>query len=153
MNRIKQLFGDSSMSFEEFSAAAKEAHLLILEGDEGSYVPASREAELLGELSAARDAHQSELSRIRAESAFRQALVLSGAHNPELAMRAVDISDLEGDDIYKAAETKAAALREAEPYLFRTVGAPVSTGAVHGSVVTDTDTMSDAEYYRHINLK
>lgn len=155
MHRIEKLFGGTSMSFEEFSAAAKAAEILILEGKEGSYVPVSREAELLGEIEKAKETHRRDLSRVRAESAVREALLRSGAHNPSIALRAIDLSDMDGDSdgLFSAAEAKAAALRTAEPYLFRTEGVTVSTGASHGTTLPDTDSMSDSEYYRHINLK
>ena len=155
MNRIEQLFGTSKLDFAEFSAAMKEAGLLILEGTEGSYIPAAREGELLGELDAARETHRAELSRVRAEGAVREALIRSGAHNPAVAIRAMDLSVLDGDSdsLYSSAEALAAELRAAEPYLFRIEGSAVSTGAFHGSGITDTEQMSDIEYYRHINLK
>lgn len=155
MHRIEKLFGTSKLDFAEFSAAMKDARLLILEGDETSYVPASREGELLGEIASVKESHKAELSKLRAESAFREALIRSGAHNPALALRAVDLSDLDGssDAVYTAAEAKAVSLRQSEPYLFRNEGTPVSTGGSHGTGSTDTDAMSDAEYYRHINLK
>lgn len=155
MNRLEKLFGGAAVTFDEFSAAAKEAGFLVLEGDEGSYVPASREAELLGELEKAREDYKRDVSRLRAEGAVREALIKSGAHNPDVALRAVDISAVGGDEagVYLAAETAVSALRSAEPYLFRAEGVTVSTGAAHGTSVPDTEQMSDVEYYRHINLK
>ena len=155
MNRLEKLFGTTRLDFAEFSAAVKDAGLLILEGTEDSYIPASREAELLADIAAEKEAHKVQLSRLRAEGAVREALIRSGAHNPDVALRAVDLSDLDGsaDSVYTAAEAKAASLKSSEPYLFRSEGPSVSTGASHGTGVADTDLMSDSEYYRHINLK
>ena len=155
MNRIEKLFKGGSLDFAEFSEAMKDAGLLILEGSEGSYIPAARESELLSDLASAKETHRSEISKLRKEAAVREALIKSGAHNPAVALCAMDLSDLDGDSdaLYTAAEAKAAKLRSAEPYLFRTESAVLSTGASHGTGVADTDMMSDSEYYRHINLK
>jgi len=154
MKKLEKLFGGASLNFEQFAAAIGEAGLSVMEGGADAYVPASREAELLSELENTRQAHRSDIARIRAEGAVREALVKTGAHNPAFALRAMDLSDLDGnaEDIYSAAEAKAAMLRMSDPYLFRSEAVPVSTGAPHGQSFTDTDSMSDADYYRHIRL-
>lgn len=143
MTGIENIFGGERLSFEEFAAAARDAGISV----EGN---ADREAELVRQLEAEREKHREELAGVRAKSALREELLRGGAYNPTLAIRAVDPSDMTGDDeqLRSAAAEKIKRLRASEPYLFRGAETTaVTTGLAHAGARLDEDDLSDSEYY------
>lgn len=153
MSKIDDIFAGRALSRDEFEAALADSGLVILEDVEGGYVSSSK---VRSDMQSEREKFSDELRRVRAEGILREALVRSGAHNPALASRAIDMDSITGDEaaMITAAESKVATLRSTDPYMFREERAQViSTGAPHGTSSVDTDMMSDSEYYRHIRMK
>ena len=156
MSKIDDIFAGRALSREEFEAALADSGLVLLDDVDGGYVPSSRERELESEMESERERFSAELKKVRAEGILRETLIRSGAHNPALASRAIDMGTIVGDEasMISAAESKVASLKASDPYMFREVGTEViSTGASHGVSSVDTDMMSDSEYYRHIRMK
>lgn len=151
MTDFEKIFRGEKLSCEEFTAAANAAGINISGASE-------REAELIGRLESERERYKSALADIRAKSAVREALLRGGAYNPALALGAIDISDMEGDDasLARAAEEKTARLRASDPYLFRASRTfePLSTGLSHVGEQKESDDLTDGEYYSRLkNLK
>lgn len=156
MSKIDDIFAGRALNREEFEASLADAGLVLLDNVEGGYVPSSRERELTSEMTSQRERFECELKKVRAEGILRETLIRSGAHNPTLASRAIDMETVDGDEaaMLSAAEAKVASLKASDPYMFRdSVGEVISTGAYHGTASTDPDMMSDSEYYRHIRMK
>jgi len=113
-------------------------------------------------LTALENAHREALSQVRLEGEVRYILARKGAKNPDLAAKTVDLSKVQvtQDGIFGVEEAVERLIRS-DPYLFGTempahafsgklVVGESSTGAVHGSVSRDPESMSDAEYYRTV---
>ena len=147
---IGELFNGQALTVEEFEDVMQQAGL--------SLTKAGREEELCSALEREREAHGEELRRLRAESALRYELIREGAQNPDIAASAIGVEGICGDDREMAAEahTRVAELKRSDPYMFRVAGmrgATYSTGAQHGTAATDTDSMSDSEYYSFIGKR
>lgn len=114
----------------------------------------SAAAALAAQLEAERARHAEEIAQLRAEGALREALIRGGAYNPALALGAIDLTDMEGDErtLRLLAEQKTAALRGSDPYLFRAQSSTGSTGARHGASGDDTDDLTDSEYYSRLRM-
>ncbi len=157
MKNIRELFGEGALSGEEFESLLEREGLVLMDAVEGGYVPASRERELEEKFSAERQGFEKTLAEQRARSALKLELTRRGAHNPNLAAVAIGLDGLGGDEaeLTSAAARKVASLMESEPYMFASgeASAVVSTGAPHARGAVDTDSMSDADYYRYVQSK
>lgn len=117
----------------------------------------------------AMDEHRAALTKMRCDFALEQLYQSSGAHNPAILARLIDIG--EGDIVIgeggipdvSAVKDKIDVLRREQAYLFRTEPAQsvpaaepsrASTGMRLG-VITQTDPaqMDDASYYRAVMAK
>jgi len=149
---IKELFGEGSLSGEEFAERLAEAGLVILEGRECDYVPVSRAEALASELQSVRADFEERLSLQRASSALKLELTRYGAINPALAESVVGYDGICGsdEDVRLAAEGKVKRLMESDPYMFVSKTEPsFSTGCSHAGSAADPDSMSDSEYYSY----
>ncbi len=157
MKSIKDLFGSSSLSGEEFGALLQREGLVLLEDLEGGYIPAGRERELQERFGTERASFEKTLAEHRARAALQLELVKRGAHNPTLAAAALGIEGMSGDEatLMEAASRRVTSLMESEPYMFRSVepSPTVSTGTRHGRGAVDVDSMSDADYYRYMSAQ
>lgn len=155
---ICDVFGDGAITADEFRAALASGGIELRDVSDGGYVPASRERELLDEISAERARHEGEIAAVRAESALVGELVRRGAHNPGMTAKAIGIGGMAGncENVNAEAASRVAELMRSDPYLFKGTGsgedAVVSTGASHGGASSDPDSMSDVEYYSRMKL-
>ncbi|MBE6598947.1 MAG: hypothetical protein E7638_05845 [Ruminococcaceae bacterium] len=127
---IKALFGDGSLSFEEFSSRAEGAGLRI------------------GDLAESEAAHRRELDGVHIAHALENVLEKAGAKNGELVKRALDMNGVRVEDgRVVGLNEQIEALQTSDPYLFRERES-ARTGAEHGGASHDPDGLSDAEFYR-----
>ncbi len=94
--------------------------------------------------------HEATLAKALVDGEVRYQLARMGARNPALAAKALDLSGVtvEGETV-GGVEALVKGLMASDPYLFGSwsAGGERSSGAVHGEVTRDPDTLSDREYY------
>ncbi|MBQ8186622.1 MAG: phage scaffolding protein [Clostridia bacterium] len=135
---LKELFGDGRLSFEE---------LMVKLTDAGAE---------FGDLAAVRAEYDGKITDLKKNFALERELERAGVKNRALMERVLDHGKISVDeDGVHGISEQIEALRESDPYLFETaaqpqqnMASPVKWGAHHGNDVPDTDSMSDAEYYK-----
>ena len=127
---IKNLFGGEALSYDEFVRRAGEAKLAF------------------GDLAEAETRHRQELDGVRIDFALERSLEKAGAKNAGIVKRSLDLAAVTVEDgVVKGIDEQLAALRQSDPYLFRDRDTS-STGAPHGASPQNSDSLSDAEFYR-----
>ena len=162
MEKLKDIFGGRSMTYEEFRAALEaDGSVKLADLSAGGYVDRGRLDRLSAELERERQEsareleelrlrYQRDMSAARLESAVDLALYAAGAKNPRLTRAAIDMSALRpGPEGVDGLAEQIDALRASDGYLFgdeRPVPR-LNTGARHAQPEADPSEMSDAEYY------
>lgn len=141
MADISEIFGDGRLSYDEFVMKAGEL---------------GREIGDLGEL---RRSYETELLSVKRNAALERELDRSGAKNRSLITKVIDLDSVKVDEdgVHGIAE-QISALRESDPYLFDDAPKPSEekahilfrTGMEHRSEPLDSDSLSDADFYRQI---
>lgn len=155
MDWLDELFGGKALTYEDFSSALEKSGKKLGDISGGDFIPASREAELLGEIESLKSHFEEQVQAVRAEAALKSELIRQGAYNPEAAAAIIVKDGIQWDsnDIKSEVAARVEALKSSDSYLFHSSGDSFSTGAAHAAASVDTDSMSDSEYYRHIRLK
>lgn len=162
MEKLKEIFGGRSLTYDELQAAiAADGRVKLCDLSEGGYVDRAKWDRLNGELTRARERAEKELGELRdrwqrdvsaarLQSEVDLALYAAGAKNPRLVRAALDMSVLRpGPDGVEGLREQIDALRASDGYLFGEERSlpRFDTGAAHGAVAADPAEMSDADYY------
>lgn len=139
MADLSEIFGESKLSYDEF---------LIKAGELGAEIGDTREL---------RQAFTEELNAVKRSSALERELDKAGAKNRDLITKIIDMTTVSVDDdgVHGIAE-QLSSLRESDPYLFENASVgqklprTMRTGMPHGHEPLDTDSLSDADYYKNI---
>ncbi len=127
---IKSLFGEEALSYGEFVRRAGEAKVRI------------------GDLSEAEEAHKKEMDGLCISHALDRSLERLGAKNGELVKRAINLDSVSVENgKVVGLDEQLSALQASDPYLFRE-RETTRTGTEHGQSFRDTDSMSDADFYK-----
>ena len=133
MADLRDLFGNASLTYEEFLAKAGEAGAEI------------------GDTAALRADYESRIRDLRCSAALERALDGASAKNRDRLSKLIDFSAVTVDDegVHGVSE-QVNALRRSDPYLFETAPAPrqIVTGLPHEGAAADPDSLSDDEYYK-----
>lgn len=128
--KIQKLFGEEALSYTEFMRRAEESGMRV------------------GDLTETEAAHQKELRNVYIAHELERGLEKFGAKNGALVKKAMDMDAVRVENgKVSGVNEQLEALFASDPYLFRE-REPVHTGAEHGSSAKDTDSMTDAEFYR-----
>lgn len=135
---LKELFGDSRLSFEELMVRCAESGVEM------------------GDLASVRAEYDGRITALKKNFALERELEKAGVKNRALMERVLDQEKItvDEDGVHGIGE-QIAALKESDPYLFepslpKADPMPVKWGASHGRDVPDTDSMDDGEYYRTV---
>lgn len=139
MADISEIFGSEKLSYDEFLIKASEL------GSE------------FGDVGEVRRAYESEILSVKRAAALERELDKSGAKNRGLITKIIDLDSIEvdGDEVHGIAE-QISALRESDPYLFDNSPASpaqvrsIHTGIPHRHETVDSDSLSDADFYKQI---
>lgn len=127
---IQKLFGDEALSYAEFMSRAEQSGMRI------------------GDLAETEAAHQKELDGVHIAHELERGLEKFGAKNGALVKKAIDMSTVRVENgKVSGLNEQLEALFASDPYLFRE-REQTRTGAEHGSSAIDTDSMTDAEFYK-----
>lgn len=139
MTDIAKLFGDGSLTYEEFSKKIAEC------GVE------------LGDVAEVRRGYEDRITQMRCTNALEREMERAGVINTALVSKLIDLDKITADDdgVHGIGE-QIASLRESDPYLFvpekKTTLRALMTGARHSTESVDHDKMSDADYYKSVKL-
>lgn len=160
MEKLKEIFGDRSLTYEQFQAALElDGTVRLADLGSGGYVDRGKLDRLRAELEREREEARRELEELsaryqrdmdaaRLRSQVDLALYEAGAKNPRLVRSAIDLSALKpGPGGPEGLREQIEALRESDGYLFGETGPRLVTGARHAAPETDPAELTDAEYY------
>lgn len=139
MPDISEIFGNESLSYEEFSKRL------------------SKEGMEFGDLAQLRRGYEDKILEIRCMSALERSLEKSGAKNIPLVTRLINMEGITADEegVHGITE-QLDALKESDPYLFESDKKPtlraVFSGGSHNGDGADPEKMSDADYYKRVKL-
>lgn len=154
MELFKDVFSSDALTYEEFSDRLSEAGMDLSELAAKKDASDKRETELLEKLHDLETKHETELKTARAEGLLMAELIRQGALNPSLAAKVIDLDGLEtAEDLQSEISGRVSSLRQSEPYLFISYKDAGATGLRHGTTHTDTDSMSDFDYYSKYRFK
>ena len=162
MEKLKEIFGGRSLTYEQFQAALElDGTVKLADLSGGGYVDRGKLDRLTAELRRREEEseraleelsarYERELTETRLRGAVDMALWEAGAKNPRIARAALDLGALKpGPGGVEGLREQIEALRASDGYLFgETARLPrVMTGAAHQREETDPSEMTDAEYY------
>lgn len=139
MADLSEIFGSGKLSYDEF---------LIKAGEMGSEI---------GDIGELRQSYENELKSVKRNAALERELDRAGVKNRALITKVIDMDSVSVDEdgVHGIAE-QLTSLRESDPYLFEderqhSQSAPhIRTGMTHRSEPLDSDSLSDADFYRQI---
>lgn len=139
MADLSEIFGDTKLSYDEF---------LVKVGEFGAEIGDTREL---------RQCYEEELREIRRSSALERELDRAGARNRGIISKVIDMNAVTVDeDGVHGIREQLDALRASDPYLFDTAQSSptqprtLRTGMPHGHEPLDSDSLSDADYYKNV---
>ena len=162
MEKLKEIFGGRSLTYEQFQAALElDGTVKLADLSGGGYVDRAKLDRLTAEMRRRREEseremeelsarYERELTETRLRSAVDLALCEAGAKNPRVARAALDLGALKpGPGGVEGLREQIEALRASDGYLFADAGSlpRVMTGPPHRREETDPSEMTDAEYY------
>ena len=141
MADLSEIFGSGKLSYDEF---------LIKAGEMGSEI---------GDIGELRQSYENELKSVKRNAALERELDRAGVKNRALITKVIDMDSVSVDeDGVHGITEQLSALRESDPYLFEDKHQSASqaqphtirTGIAHRHEPLDSDSLSDADYYRQI---